>query len=191
MNNVEFEQEVNRCVDYLKQGKVILYPTDTIWGLGCDATNSKAVERLFRIKNRPLGKGLIILVDSIERISDYVVNMPAVARDIIAAAHNPLSIIYSESKGLAKNISADGTVCVRVTSNELCKEVIKKFGRPITSTSANISGDPSPMYYGEISDNVKQLVDYEVLLFHDVLTKPKPSTIIRLFEDNTFKVIRS
>ena len=191
MNNVEFEQEVNRCVDYLKQGKVILYPTDTIWGLGCDATNSKAVERLFRIKNRPLGKGLIILVDSIERISDYVVNMPAVARDLIAAAHNPLSIIYSESKGLAKNISADGTVCVRVTSNELCKEVIKKFGRPITSTSANISGDPSPMYYGEISDNVNQLVDYEVLLFHDVLTKPKPSTIIRLFEDNTFKVIRS
>ncbi len=191
MNDVEFEQEVNRCVDYLKQGKVILYPTDTIWGLGCDATNSKAVERLFRIKNRPLGKGLIILVDSIERISDYVVNMPAVARDLIAAAHNPLSIIYSESKGLAKNISADGTVCVRVTSNELCKEVIKKFGRPITSTSANISGDPSPMYYGEISDNVKQLVDYEVLLFHDVLTKPKPSTIIRLFEDNTFKVIRS
>ena len=78
-----------------------------------------------------------------------------------------------------------------MTSNELCKEVIKKFGRPITSTSANISGDPSPMYYGEISDNVKQLVDYEVLLFHDVLTKPKPSTIIRLFEDNTFKVIRS
>lgn len=127
MNNVEFEQEVNRCVDYLKQGKVILYPTDTIWGLGCDATNSKAVERLFRIKNRPLGKGLIILVDSIERISDYVVNMPAVARDLIAAAHNPLSIIYSESKGLAKNISADGTVCVRVTSNELCKEVIKNL----------------------------------------------------------------
>ena len=191
MNDVEFEQEVNRCVDYLKQGKVILYPTDTIWGLGCDATNSKAVERLFRIKNRPLGKGLIILVDSIERISDYVVNMPAVARDLIAAAHNPLSIIYSESKGLAKNISADGTVCVRVTSNELCKEVIKKFGRPITSTSANISGDPSPMYYGEISDNVKQLVDYEVLLFHDVLTKPKPSTLLRLFEDNTVKVIRS
>lgn len=127
MNDVEFEQEVNRCVDYLKQGKVILYPTDTIWGLGCDATNSKAVERLFRIKNRPLGKGLIILVDSIERISDYVVNMPAVARDLIAAAHNPLSIIYSESKGLAKNISADGTVCVRVTSNELCKEVIKNL----------------------------------------------------------------
>ncbi len=191
MNDVEFEQEVNRCVDYLKQGKVILYPTDTIWGLGCDATNSKAVERLFRIKNRPLGKGLIILVDSIERISDYVVNMPAVARDLIAAAHNPLSIIYSESKGLAKNISADGTVCVRVTTNELCKEIIKKFGRPITSTSANISGDPSPLYYDEISENVKQLVDYEVLLFHDVLTKPKPSTIIRLFEDNTFKVIRS
>ncbi len=191
MNDVEFEQEVNRCVEYLKQGKVILYPTDTIWGLGCDATNSKAVERLFRIKNRPLGKGLIILVDSIERISDYVVNMPAVARDLIAAAHNPLSIIYSESKGLAKNISADGTVCVRVTTNELCKEIIKKFGRPITSTSANISGDPSPLYYDEISENVKQLVDYEVLLFHDVLTKPKPSTIIRLFEDNTFKVIRS
>lgn len=191
MSNVEFEQEVNRCVEYLRQGKVVLYPTDTIWGLGCDATNSKAVERLFKIKNRSMGKGLIILVDSEERVKDYVVNMPAVAKDLMASVHNPLSIIYSESKDLAKNVSADGTVCIRVTSNEFCKEVIKKLGRPITSTSANISGDPSPKCYGDISDNLKQLVDYEVSLFHNELTKPKPSTIIRLFEDNTFEVIRS
>ncbi|MBE6335686.1 MAG: threonylcarbamoyl-AMP synthase [Lentimicrobiaceae bacterium] len=186
----EFDVEINKCCDLLKQGKVILYPTDTIWGIGCDATNVKAVEKIFTIKERAKGKGLIVLVDSIEMLKEYVKNFPLIAPDIIKAAKNPLSIIYSESKGLAKNISPDNTVCIRVVDNEFCKALINKFGRPITSTSANLAGDTAPSIFVEITDYIKSSVDYVVDLYHDVLTKPKASTIIRLYEDNRFTVIR-
>lgn len=186
----DFEIEINKCCDLLKQGKVILYPTDTIWGIGCDATNSKAIEKIYTIKNREKGKGLIVLVDSIEMLKEYVKNFPVIAPDIIKAAKNPLSVIYSESKGLAKNVSADSTVCIRVVDNDFCRALIKKFGRPITSTSANLAGDAAPSIYAEITDYIKTSVDYVVKLYHDVLTKPKASTIIRLYEDCRFDVIR-
>lgn len=186
----EFEREINHCCELLEQGKVIIYPTDTIWGIGCDATNSKAVDRIFNIKERTKGKGLIVLVDSIEMLKEYVKDLPLVAPDIIKAAKNPLSVIYSESKGLAKNVSADSTICIRVVGNEFCKELIKKFGRPITSTSANLAGDAAPSIYAEITEHIKESVDYVVQLYHDILTKPKPSTIIRLYEDNSFDIIR-
>lgn len=186
----EFEDEVNRCCNLLKQGKIIIYPTDTIWGIGCDATNFRAVEKLFKIKNRPAGKGLIILVDCFDRIKDYVKNVPLITEDLIKSAKNPLSIIFSESKGLAKNISNDSSVCIRVTSNVFCQKVIRKLGNPITSTSANLSGEAPPYIYNDISENMKESVDYVVGFYHGVLTKPKPSTIIRLKEDNSFDVIR-
>lgn len=188
MNN--FEAEVNKCCELLKEGKVIIYPTDTIWGIGCDATNFDAVERIYQIKERTKGKGLIVLVDSIEMLKDYVKNFPPIAPDIIKAAKNPLSIVYSESKGLAKNVSADSTICIRVVDNEFCKALIHKLGRPITSTSANLAGDKAPSIYVEITEQIKSSVDYVVQLYHDVLTKPKASTIIRLYEDNHFDVIR-
>lgn len=188
MNN--FELEVNKCCDLLEQGKVIIYPTDTIWGIGCDATNYKAVDRIYSIKDRSKGKGLIVLVDSIEMLKEYVNNFPQIAPDIIKAAKNPLSIVYSESKGLAKNVSSDATICIRVVGNDFCKALIGKLGRPITSTSANIAGDAAPSIYAEISEQIKSSVDYVVQLYHDVLTKPKASTIIRLYEDNSFDVIR-
>ena len=191
MNDMNaFELEVNKCCDLLKEGKVIIYPTDTIWGIGCDATNYDAVEKIYKVKERSKGKGLIVLVDSIEMLKDYVENFPLVAPDIIKAAKNPLSIIYSESKGLAKNVSADKTICIRVVDNDFCKALIKKLGRPITSTSANFAGDTAPSIYAEISEQIKNKVDYVVQLYHDVLTKPKPSTIIRLYEDNSFEIIR-
>lgn len=186
----EFEDEVNRCYNLLKQGKIIIYPTDTIWGIGCDATNFRAVEKILKIKNRPSGKGLIILVDSYDKIKDYVKNIPPVTEDVIKSAKNPLSIIFSESKGLAKNISNNGSVCIRVTSNVFCQEVIRKLGRPITSTSANLSGETPPFIYNDISENMKKSVDYVVSFYQGVPTKPKPSTIIRLKEDNSFDVIR-
>lgn len=185
-----FEKEVDKCCDLLNQGKVILYPTDTIWGIGCDATNAEAVEKIFDIKERTRGKGLIILVDSIEMLKEYVENFPPIAPDIIRAAKNPLSVIYSESKGLAKNVSADKSICIRVVENDFCKALIAKLGRPITSTSANLAGDAAPSIFAEITEHIKSSVDYVVQLYHDVLTKPKASTIIRLFEDNTFTVIR-
>ena len=190
MNMDNFEIEVNKCCDLLNEGKVIIYPTDTIWGIGCDATNPEAVEKIFEIKERSKGKGLIILVDSIDMLKKYVRNFPKIAPDIIKSAKNPLSIIYSESVGLAENVSSDKTICIRVVNNEFCKALIHKLGRPITSTSANLTGDAAPSIYAEISERIKSSVDYVVQLYHDVLTKPKASTIIRLYENNTFDIIR-
>ena len=185
-----FEEEVERTVAVLKAGKTILYPTDTIWGVGCDATNSKACERVYEVKQRPANKSLIILVDSAERLKDYVVDVPAIAYDLISHAVNPLSIVFAQSKNLAKNISADHSVCIRVVDNEFCKEVIRRLGKPITSTSANLSGQPSAMIFSDISEEIKKAVDYEVQLYHDSFCKPKSSTIIRLNEDNTFEILR-
>lgn len=190
MNMDNFEIEVNKCCDLLNEGKVIIYPTDTIWGIGCDATNPDAVEKIFEVKERSKGKGLIILVDSIDMLKKYVKNFPKIAPDIIKSAKNPLSIIYSESVGLAENVSSDKTICIRVVNNEFCKALIHKLGRPITSTSANLTGDAAPSIYAEISERIKSSVDYVVQLYHDVLTKPKASTIIRLYENNTFDIIR-
>ena len=185
-----FEEEVQRTVAVLKAGKTILYPTDTIWGVGCDATNSRACDRVFEVKQRPASKSLIILVDTPERLKDYVVNVPPIAYDLIAHTTNPLSIVFAQSKNLAKNISSDKSVCIRVVDNEFCKEVIRRLGKPITSTSANLTGQPTAMTYNDISDEIKKAVDYEVQLYHDSFCKPKSSTIIKLNEDNTFEILR-
>jgi len=187
---ITFEEEVKRTVAMLKAGKTILYPTDTIWGVGCDATNSRACDRVYEVKQRPASKSLIILVDSAERLKDYVVDVPPIAYDLIAHTTNPLSIVYAQSKNLAKNISADHSVCIRVVDNEFCKEVIRRLGKPITSTSANLSGQPSAMTYADISEEIKNSVDYVVQLYHDSFAKPKCSTIIKLNEDNTFDILR-
>jgi L-threonylcarbamoyladenylate synthase len=186
-----FEEEVERTVSFLKAGKIILYPTDTIWGVGCDATNSKACDKVYATKKRPANKSLIILVDSVDRLKDYVVNVPIIAYDLIKGAKSPLSIIYSESKNLARNVSIDHSVCIRVVQHEFCKEVIRQLGKPITSTSANLSGQPSALTYNDITEEMKRSVDYTVQLYHDVMEKPKSSTIIRLHEDNTFDIVRS
>ena len=186
-----FEEEVERTVSFLKAGKTIIYPTDTIWGVGCDATNSKACDRVYAAKQRPKNKSLIVLVDTAERLKDYVVNVPIIAYDLIRGARSPLSIIYSEGKNLARNISSDKTVCIRVVENDFCKEIIRRLGRPITSTSANLSGQPTALTYNDISEEMKQSVDYTVQLYHDVMSKPKSSTIIRLQEDNTFEIVRN
>lgn len=185
-----FEEEVQKTVACLKAGKTILYPTDTIWGIGCDATNTKACNKVFEVKRRPGNKSLIILIDSAERLQDYVVKVPPIAYDLINHATNPLSIIYSESKNLAKNLSSDNSVCIRVVNHDFCREVIQQLGKPITSTSANLSGQPTAHTFNDISEEIKQSVDYTVQLYHDVFSKPKSSTIIRLNNDNTFDIIR-
>ena len=185
-----FEEEVQKTVDCLKAGKTILYPTDTIWGIGCDATNSRACSKVYEAKQRPNDKSLIVLVDSVERLCDYVVDIPPIAYDLINHAINPLSIIYPESKNLAKNISSDKTVCIRVVNHDFCREVIQQLGKPITSTSANLSGQPTARTFKDISEEVKNAVNYTVQLYHDILSNPKSSTIIRLHDDNTFDIIR-
>ena len=164
-----FEEEVERTVEALKAGKTILYPTDTIWGIGCDATNSKACDKVYEAKKRPASKSLIILVDSAERLKDYVVDVPAIAYDLIKHATSPLSIIYEESKNLAKNVSSDKSVCIRVVENDFCKEVIRQLGKPITSTSANLSGQPSALTFNDITEEVKQSVNYTIYFIYHII----------------------
>lgn len=143
-----FIEEVNAAAAALKKGLVILYPTDTIWGLGCDATSQKAVARLLKIKQRKDSKSLIALIDDEQRITDYVKVVPPIAYDLIRNAANPISIVYPGAKNIAKSaLGPDGSVCIRVTSNAFCKALVKNFGKPIASTSANISGEATPLFF--------------------------------------------
>ncbi len=187
-----FEEEIKLAVEALKKGKVILYPTDTIWGLGCDATNSKAVEKVFKIKKRTENKSLIALVDSEERLKDYIKEVPPIAFDLIQNAANPISIIFPGAKNLAKNaIGSDGTVCIRVTTSEFCKELVRRLGKPIASTSANISGEDTALFFNQISKNILDTVDHVVGLYQDEINIPKASTIIKLEVNGRFEIIRA
>lgn len=187
-----FEEEVYLATEALKQGKVILYPTDTIWGLGCDATNPKAVERLFKIKRRKENKSLIALIDSDERLKEYVKTVPPIAYDLIRNAANPISIVFPGGRNLAKNVIApDGTVCIRVTNNDFCIEIVKKLGKPIASTSANIAGDPTALFFNQISNDIIQSVDHIVGLYQDEIHLTKASTIIKLEVNGQFEILRA
>jgi L-threonylcarbamoyladenylate synthase len=192
MNIFEFEEEIKLAVEFLRKGKVILYPTDTIWGLGCDATNAKAVERIFKIKKRSENKSLIALIDSVESLSTYVKEVPPVAYDLIKNAANPISIVFPGAMNLAKNtIGADGTVCIRVTRSEFCQEVVRNLGSAIASTSANISGEPTPLSFSQVSPEIIASVDHVVGLYQDELSIPKASTIIRLLANGQFEILRA
>lgn len=187
-----FEEEIDHTLEYLKKGMVILYPTDTIWGLGCDSTNAKAVERLYKIKRRKENKSLIALIDSDDRLKDYIKVVPPIAYDLIRNAANPISIIFPGAMNLAKNaIGSDGTVCIRVTTSDFCKELVKKLGKPIASTSANISGEPTALFFNQISQEIINSVDYIVGLYQDEINLPKASTIIKLEVNGQFEIIRA
>lgn len=175
----------------LSKGGTILYPTDTIWGLGCDATNKRAAEKIFKIKGRQAEKSLIILVDGTEMLKEYVEEVPDVAYDLIKNIKEPLTIIYEKSKNLPRNIVAsDGSVAVRIPKDEFCIELIKKFGKPVTSTSANLSGAPNPLYFSKIDEKVKNAVDYIVPVNQFELKSPKASTIIRITDKKEIKILR-
>jgi L-threonylcarbamoyladenylate synthase len=192
MNIFEFEEEIKLAVEFLRKGKVILYPTDTIWGLGCDATNAKAVERIFKIKKRSENKSLITLIDSVECLTTYVKDVPPVAYDLIKNAANPISIVFPGAMNLAKNaIGPDGTVCIRVTRSEFCQEVVRNLGVAIASTSANISGEPTPLSFSQVSPEIIASVDHVVGLYQDELSIPKASTIIRLLSNGQFEILRA
>ncbi len=192
MNIFEFEEEIKLAVEFLRKGKVILYPTDTIWGLGCDATNAKAVERIFKIKKRSENKSLITLIDSVESLTNYVKDVPPVAYDLIKNAANPISIVFPGAMNLAKNaIGPDGTVCIRVTRSEFCQEVVRNLGVAIASTSANISGEPTPLSFSQVSPEIIASVDHVVGLYQDELSIPKASTIIRLLSNGQFEILRA
>ena len=185
------EEEIRKALEVLRTGGTILYPTDTIWGIGCDATNEKAVEKIFAIKQRQESKSLIILVSDDGMLNRFVKNIPALAWDLMEVTETPLTIIYDGGRGLAKNVFAeDGSIGVRKVSDDFCQRLIHKFGKPIVSTSANITGEPAPQNFSEIKGEIKQSVDYIVNWKQNEIANAKASSIIKLKENGEIKIIR-
>lgn len=185
------QDEVKKAVEVLRAGGVILYPTDTVWGIGCDATNPVAVKKVYEIKRREDSKALICLVDSDVRLQRYVRNVPDVAWDLIELSDKPLTIIFDTVTGLAPNLTGeDGSVGLRVTREEFSKELCFRFQKPIVSTSANISGEPTAQTFDAISDEIKEAVDYIVRYNQRCKEKHRPSSIIKMSNNGQFQLIR-
>ncbi len=184
--------DIKNALDVLRKGGVILYPTDTIWGLGCDATNAAAVERIYAIKKRADNKSMLLLADSVNRLFSYVDDLPVVAEQLMEIADKPLTVILEGAKNLAENVinQEDGSVGFRVANEEFCQKLIKQFRKPIVSTSANISGEAFPAIFDDISEEIKEAVDYVVQYRQDDISKAKPSGIIKIGKDQSVKVIR-
>ena len=175
----------------LRNGGVILYPTDTIWGLGCDATNNSAVEKIFRIKSRDENKSLLILVDGEEMLKRYVQEIPEIVFELTGVSDSPLTIIYPEGKNLATGVSSeDGSVGIRICRDEFCRELIRSYRKPIVSTSANFSGNSSPENFGEIDKSVIDAVDFVVKYRQNDLRKYPASPVIKVELNGTIKIIR-
>lgn len=173
----------------LIEGKIILYPTDTVWGLGCDATNFYAVSKIYQLKNRAESKSLIVLVSSLNMLKKYVA-VPKKAIEILTKTDRPTTIIYENPKGLATNIIAeDKTIAIRIVQDDFCRKLIKRFGKPIVSTSANVSGDKTPKSFQEISQPILDGVDYIVNLYQNKVNT-KSSTILKIVGDD-IKVLRA
>ena len=183
--------EVKKAFEVLKDGGLILYPTDTIWGIGCDATNADAVEKVFKLKGRSVEKSLIILLDSDSKLQSYVKEVPEIAYDLVEFAENPLTIIYSGAKNLAPNaIAVDGSIGIRIVKHEFCTQLLQLFRKPIISTSANLSGESSPLGFFDISPEIKEGVDYVINWNQNTVSNAKPSTIIKLEPGGKFSFIR-
>ncbi len=189
--NETIREEIRKACEVLQKGGVILYPTDTVWGIGCDATNEEAVKRVYEIKRRADSKAMLVLVDSDVKVDFYVKDVPEVAWDLIQYATKPLTVIYDDARNLAPNlIGEDGSVGIRVTSEEFSKQLCFRFRKAIVSTSANISGQPAPASFSEIQDEIKQSVDYIVGYRQDEPAGAKPSSILKLGKGGVIKIIR-
>jgi L-threonylcarbamoyladenylate synthase len=183
--------EINNALSKLIDGKVILYPTDTIWGLGCDATNSSAVKRIFDIKNRPDKKSMLVLIENENMLGRYLRDVPDIAWDLIEVSDKPLTIIYPGARNIAPElIGDDGSVGIRIVRDPFCQELIKRFRKPVVSTSANISGLPSPSIFDEISEEIKEAADHIVSWRQDDLQPSKASSIIKLDSVGRISIIR-
>ena len=185
------QAEIKKTVEVLKNGGVILYPTDTIWGIGCDASNQKAVDNVYKIKKRIEGKSLLILVDTPDRIHDYVKQVDPLAMELVNSYDKPLTVIFPGAKNLARGVAAaDKSIGIRVVKDDFCRGVVAALGKAIVSTSANISGVNPPIRFQEISDEIKNSVDYIVNLHQDRIRDLKPSRIIRIKDKGDFEIVR-
>lgn len=184
------EMDLTRAIEILQSAGTILYPTDTIWGIGCDATNPEAIRKIFDIKKREPNKSLIILVESEKRLQDLV-DVPEIAWQIIDLSEKPVTIVYENPKNLPKELVAeDGSVGIRIVKNDYCKKLISKLNRPLVSTSANLSGQKSPMKFSDISDEIKNAVDYIVEDNQDKVSEFSGSSVIKVWNNNQIKILR-
>lgn len=188
---VNFENDIENCLSVLKSGGLILYPTDTIWGIGCDATNENAVDKIYKLKDRPDKKSMIILVADENEIASYVNKPNKKIFEFLQRTNKPTTVIYQNAIALPKNIiNEDGTIAIRIVQDEFCKALVQRLGRSIVSTSANISGEPSPKNFNEISNEIKNGVDYIVQHRQNDLKNYQPSSIIKFDKDENIIVIR-
>ncbi len=185
------QAEINKTLKTLKEGGLILYPTDTVWGIGCDANNPESVEKIYKLKQRHDSKALICLVADDRMLKKYIKKIPEVAYDIIDISETPITIIYDDAQNLAPNLIAnDNTIAIRIPNDDFCFQLLRRFNGAIVSTSANISGMPTPKSFKEISAEVLKGVDYVVNLHREKICS-KPSSIIKLNSNGVVKVIRS
>lgn len=187
----EYVDDIRAAVEVLRRGGIILYPTDTVWGIGCDATNAEAVKRVYDIKHREDSKAMITLVADPAMLERTVAGIPDVAYDLIDFSERPLTIIYDRGIGVTPGLLAeDGSLAVRITTEPFSAALCRAFGRPLVSTSANISGEPTPGVFNDITDEIRSAVDYVCTSRRDETTPHSSSTIMRLSEDGTFSFIR-
>ncbi len=184
------QKELFNAIKTLKEGGLILYPTDTVWGIGCDATNEEAVKKVYKLKEREDSKALICLVADDRMLNNYVKKIPEAAHSIIDISEKPVTIIYDDAQNLAQNLVAnDGTIAIRIPDNEFCFQLSRRLNGAVVSTSANISGQPTPKSYQEISPAILKGVDYIVNLHREKICD-KPSSIIKLGNNGIVKIIR-
>ena len=186
------ETEIKEIVEILKKGGVILYPTDTIWGLGCDPTNFEAVKRIFEIKKRVDSKSMLLLAKDMNMIQTYVHEIPEIAYSLVEADDSkPLTIIYPNAIGLASNLLADDkSIGMRIPKDPFCQKLLYSFRKPLVSTSANISGKPFPSFFDEIDEEIKSKVDYIANWRRNDKKQCLPSSIIKIEVNGVFKIIR-
>ncbi|MFN3020774.1 L-threonylcarbamoyladenylate synthase [Chryseobacterium sp. TY3] len=181
---------IEKAIESLQNGGTILYPTDTIWGIGCDATNPQAIKKVFDIKHRDANKSMIILVENEKRLQDLV-DVPEMAWEIIDLSEKPVTIVYESAKGLPKEaLAADGSIGIRLVKDDFCKKLISKLNKPIVSTSANISGDKSPLTFSDISQEIIDAVDYAVEENREKISKYSGSSVIKIWKNGQIKVLR-
>jgi L-threonylcarbamoyladenylate synthase len=188
---MNIEKDITNCITTLKSGGIILYPTDTIWGIGCDATNEEAVAKIYALKNRSNKKSMIILLADVKELHNYIDNLNEQIFEYLSTVTKPTTIIYSHAKGLAKNcINEDGSIAIRIVQDEFCQQLIRQFGKPIVSTSANIATEKSPINFLEIDAKIKNGVDYIVQHRQNDLSSSTPSSIIKWNNDGNITIIR-
>lgn len=187
----DYRDDIEKSLEILKKGGIILYPTDTIWGLGCDATNPKAVEKIYQIKKRKDSRAMLVLLNTENRLPSYVEDVPDIAWELIEVSEKPLTIVYPGAKNLASNLIAiDGSIGIRISREEFSSRLIERFRKPLVSTSANISGQKSPSYFGEISEEIIHAVDYVVQYRQDDTNKSEASSIIKLGTGGEIEILR-